>query len=162
MLVTGGDRRQLRAVIYVGTIAVTEDWRLIDLKEIDRSFGGYEIIAAVGLKFPMFWYVKSSSPLKAKGHIVLYSRIQNSTNNFLNILQSYKLRKKGSYPCKRPWRPIWLWDVEDPAFPWQSAHRWRWICQPFALAALYTRENLWYSYLLEAELIPAQYCCWKD
>jgi hypothetical protein len=23
-------------------------------------------------------------------------------------------RKRQSYPCNRPWRPIWLWDVEAP------------------------------------------------
>jgi hypothetical protein len=32
--------------------------------------------------------------------------------------------------------PIGLWDVE--AFSRQSAHRWRWGCQPYAPAALYT------------------------
>jgi hypothetical protein len=26
----------------------------------------------------------------------------------------------------RPWRPIALWDVEDPTFSRQSAHRWWW------------------------------------
>jgi hypothetical protein len=42
-----------------------------------------------------------------------------------------------SYPCDRPWRPIGLWDVEDPTFSRQSAHRWRWGFQPYAPAALY-------------------------
>jgi hypothetical protein len=40
------------------------------------------------------------------------------------------------YPCNRPWRPIGLWDVEVPTFSGQSAHRWRWGCQPYASAAL--------------------------
>jgi hypothetical protein len=38
---------------------------------------------------------------------------------------------------KRPWRLIGLWDVEAPTFSRQSAHRWRWGCQPYAPAALY-------------------------
>jgi hypothetical protein len=29
-----------------------------------------------------------------------------------------------SYLCNRPWRPIGLWDVEDPTLSRQSAHRW--------------------------------------
>jgi hypothetical protein len=45
--------------------------------------------------------------------------------------------KRQSYSCNRPWRPIGLWDVEDPTFSRQSAHRWRWGCQPYAPAALY-------------------------
>jgi hypothetical protein len=36
-----------------------------------------------------------------------------------------------------PWRPIGLWDVDDPTFSRQSAHRWRWDCQPYAPSALY-------------------------
>jgi hypothetical protein len=39
--------------------------------------------------------------------------------------------------CNRPWRPIGLWDVEASTFPGQSAHRWRWGCQPYATAGLY-------------------------
>jgi hypothetical protein len=39
-----------------------------------------------------------------------------------------------SHPCNRPWRPIGLWDVEAPTFSRQSAHRWRWGCQPDAPA----------------------------
>jgi hypothetical protein len=59
-----------------------------------------------------------------------------------------------SYPCNRPWRPIGLWDVEAPTFSIQSAHRWRWGCQPHAPAALYTQEYSWYSFLLEVESTP--------
>jgi hypothetical protein len=39
-----------------------------------------------------------------------------------------------SYPCSRSWRPIGLWDVDAPTFSGQSAHRWRWGCQPYAPA----------------------------
>jgi hypothetical protein len=34
----------------------------------------------------------------------------------------------------RPWRPLVLWEVEAPTFSRQSAHRWRWGCQPYASA----------------------------
>jgi hypothetical protein len=34
-------------------------------------------------------------------------------------------------------RPIGLWDVEDPTFSRQSAHRWQWDCQPYAPAVIY-------------------------
>jgi hypothetical protein len=51
--------------------------------------------------------------------------------------------------------PVGLWDVEDPTFYRQLAHRWRQGCQPYAPAALYSAETLffcfWYSFLLEAE-----------
>jgi hypothetical protein len=47
-----------------------------------------------------------------------------------------------------------LWDVEVPTFSRQSAHRWRWGCQPYAPAALYLQEDSWYSFLLEDESTP--------
>jgi hypothetical protein len=47
-----------------------------------------------------------------------------------------------------------LWHVEAPLFYRQSAHRWRWSCQPYAPAALYPQEDSWYSFLLEAESTP--------
>jgi hypothetical protein len=37
---------------------------------------------------------------------------------------------------RRSWRPISLWDVEAPTFSIQSAHRWWWVYQPCAPAAL--------------------------
>jgi hypothetical protein len=46
--------------------------------------------------------------------------------------------KRYFYPCSRPWRPIRMWDVEDPTFSRLLAHRWRWVCQPYELAALYS------------------------
>jgi hypothetical protein len=45
--------------------------------------------------------------------------------------------KKQSYPCNRPWSPIGLWEVEVPTFYRQSAHRWRWVFQPYTPATLY-------------------------
>jgi hypothetical protein len=35
-------------------------------------------------------------------------------------------------------------------FPGQSANRWRCDCQPYVSAALYSQEDSWYSFLLEA------------
>jgi hypothetical protein len=47
-----------------------------------------------------------------------------------------------SSKANRPWRPIGLWDVEAPTFFRQSAHRWRWGCQPYAPTALYPPGKL--------------------
>jgi hypothetical protein len=41
-----------------------------------------------------------------------------------------------------PWRPIGLWEVEDPKLFRQSAHRWRLGCQPYAPAALYPQKDI--------------------
>jgi hypothetical protein len=46
--------------------------------------------------------------------------------------------KRKSYPCKRPWRPIGLWEIDAPTFCRQSTHGWRWGFQPYAPAALYS------------------------
>jgi hypothetical protein len=45
--------------------------------------------------------------------------------------------KKVKLSLYRPWRIIEVWDVEAPTFSRKSTHRWRWRCQPYALAALY-------------------------
>jgi hypothetical protein len=60
-----------------------------------------------------------------------------------------------SYSCIGPWRPIRLWDVEDPTFSRQSVHRWRWSCKLYVLAALYPLPQIsWYLFLLRAEYTP--------
>jgi hypothetical protein len=71
------------------------------------------------------------------------------TTKHANITNSFTK----SYPCNRPWRPIGLWDIEDPTFSRQSAHRWRWGCQPHWPEILYSQEDSWYSFLLK---------CWVD
>jgi hypothetical protein len=71
-----------------------------------------------------------------------------------NIKFTIKTEENKSYPCNRPWRPIRLLDVEAPTFSRKLAHRWQWDCQPQAPAALYTQEDSWYSFLLEAESTP--------
>jgi hypothetical protein len=74
-------------------------------------------------------------------------------------VHSDRAKVKGkSYPCNRPWRPIGLRDVEASTFSRQSAHRWRWGCQPYALVTFYAQEDSWYSFLLEAESNPGPYC----
>jgi hypothetical protein len=45
------------------------------------------------------------------------------------------LNKRYSYPCNRPLGSIGLWDIEAHTFSRQSAHRWKWGCQPYALAS---------------------------
>jgi hypothetical protein len=81
------------------------------------------------------------------------------SNHFVHVQLNFLLSVdvitvKVWHPCNRPWRPIRLWDVEAPTFSRQSAHRWRWGCQPYAPAALYPQEYSCYSFLLEAELTP--------
>jgi hypothetical protein len=74
------------------------------------------------------------------------------------LLLSFKGKR---YSCNRPWRPMGLWGVA-PTFSRQSAHRWRWDCQPYAPTALYPQEDSRYSFLLQAESTPGPYCGWKD
>jgi hypothetical protein len=45
-------------------------------------------------------------------------------------------------------------DSED----FQTIGTWKWLgCQPYAPTAV-----IWYSFRLEAELIPELQCCWED
>jgi hypothetical protein len=62
---------------------------------------------------------------------------ENPTNSGYNCDLQQSSTKK-NYPCTRPWRPIGLWDIEAPIFSRQSAHRWRWNCQPYAPATVYS------------------------
>jgi hypothetical protein len=55
------------------------------------------------------------------------------------------------YPCNRLWRPTGCERSRIPHFSTQSAHRWRWGCQPYLPAALYPQEGSWYSFLLQPE-----------
>jgi hypothetical protein len=49
-----------------------------------------------------------------------------------------------SCPCNRPWKPIGLWDVEASTFSGQSYNGWRWDCQPYEPAAIYSQGDSWY------------------
>jgi hypothetical protein len=68
-----------------------------------------------------------------------------------------------SYPCNRPWRPIWLWDVEAPIFCLDSR-----LTDGSEVVSLTRRppftpqEDSWYSLLSEAESTPGPHCGWKD
>jgi hypothetical protein len=56
------------------------------------------------------------------------------------MFQRSRARPRGAVPIPT-WRPVWLWEVEDSTFCIQSAHRWRWSCQPYAPPALYSPER---------------------
>jgi hypothetical protein len=61
-----------------------------------------------------------------------------------NASYAYKMhisKIQVSYNRNKPWRPIELWDVEDPTLSRQSAHRQRQGCQPYAPAELYSPET---------------------
>jgi hypothetical protein len=68
-----------------------------------------------------------------------------------------------SYPCKRPWRAIGLWDVKAPTFSLDN-----WLTDDGKVVSLAHRppftpqEHSWYSFLLEAESTPGTQCGWKD
>jgi hypothetical protein len=51
---------------------------------------------------------------------------------------------------------IGLWEVEAPTLSRQLAHRRRWGCQIYALAALYPQDDSWYSFLLQAKSTPGR------
>jgi hypothetical protein len=53
-----------------------------------------------------------------------------------------KENKTNIYPCYRPWRPVGLWDVEDPILWRQSAH----MCQLYVPATLYSPETLFFCF----------------
>jgi hypothetical protein len=58
---------------------------------------------------------------------------------------------------------MWLWNVESPTFSRQFAHKWQWgYHQPYTPAALYPKEDSWYSFLLEAKWTPGSQCSWRD
>jgi hypothetical protein len=85
-------------------------------------------------------------------------QINFNLNNHVTELRKYLAwilirkgnKKKYSYPCNRPWRPTGLWDVNAQTFSRQSALRWWKGCQPYMLGALYSQEDSWCSFLLEA------------
>jgi hypothetical protein len=75
---------------------------------------------------------------------ILSNRKEDKTRlQFESAFDKYfhKRLKGKSYFRNRPWRPIGLWNVEASKFSRHSAHRWRWGCQPYASAALYSPER---------------------
>jgi hypothetical protein len=96
-----------------------------------------------------------SFPINDRGDTQTHTHTHTQQRDLIslpNFFQNKESRLKNF--CNRPWRPIGLWDVEAPTFSRQSAHRWRWGCQPHAPAALYPQEDSRYSFLLEAESTP--------
>jgi hypothetical protein len=47
--------------------------------------------------------------------------------------QKMEFFKRAAVTTRKPWNrpllPVGLWNSEDPALPWKSAHRWQWGCQ---------------------------------
>jgi hypothetical protein len=86
---------------------------------------------------------------------LFYDAISTDWLNDLTEVSNHKHlnKKRQSYPCNRPWRPIGLRDIEAPTFSRQSAHKWRWG-QPYPPAALYHQEDCWYLFMLEGESTP--------
>jgi hypothetical protein len=62
--------------------------------------------------------------------------LDSPAHNLVTVLAELPWGSK-SYPFNRPRRPTGLRDVKAPTFSRQSAHRWRWGCQPYAPVALY-------------------------
>jgi hypothetical protein len=71
--------------------------------------------------------VKVNTPYTLHYHITVFIVTVHRLVHHFNV----------HYPCNRLWRPVCLLDVEAPTFSTQSAHRWRWGCQPYAPAILY-------------------------
>jgi hypothetical protein len=63
-------------------------------------------------------------------------------------------RLKRSCSCNRWCRPIELWDIKDPTFFGQSAHKWWRGHEHSTPATRYLQEDSWYSFLLEVYLTP--------
>jgi hypothetical protein len=77
---------------------------------------------------------KPTAPLRYLSFWFTSSGEEPPSTNYKTKLCEVKL----SYPCNRTWRPIRLRDVEDPTYSRQSAHRWRWSCQPYQPTILYS------------------------
>jgi hypothetical protein len=79
---------------------------------------------------------------KSKDSSLLWSSSLNDATQHLSFktLKNHPIVRiyGNSYPCNRLWRPIGLWDVEARTFSRQWSHRWRWDCQPYASATLYS------------------------
>jgi hypothetical protein len=84
----------------------------------------------------------------------IYTYFSVKLRFFANNMICKVKKKRKSYPCNRPWRPMGLSEVEAPIFSRQSAHRWRWGCQSYAPVTFYPQEDSWYSFLLEAASTP--------
>jgi hypothetical protein len=73
----------------------------------------------------------------------------NIDNEVMWNPKSVSEKKRWSYSSNRLWRPIGLWDIEDPTRSGQSAHTWRWGCQP----VLYSQKHLF--------SVSGTHFCWR-
>jgi hypothetical protein len=112
-------------------------------------------------------YKKCNEYHKKEMEWISPKRIQNTT-----YIKSVKTDYTGiilmlthSYACNRSWRPIGLWDVEDPTLSRQSAHRWWWGWQPYAPVTLYSQQ-LFFLFLVRisfrGRVNPSIQCGRKD
>jgi hypothetical protein len=67
-------------------------------------------------------------------------RIPQCLDNRLTDGAAVVSLRAGKLSLEQTWRPVGLWDVEEPTFPRQTAYRGRGGCQPYAMAALYPRK----------------------
>jgi hypothetical protein len=80
--------------------------------------GGHELII---INYAIIWCLKRN---------LASSYVARRGDNW--VIGKGKKKKRKSYSCNRPWKTIELWDVEAPIISRQSAHRWRWDCQPYS------------------------------
>jgi hypothetical protein len=90
--------------------------------------------------YKRFAYSVRLAQLQNKNHKInagfmctVSSRIDLYHVHLLNVGQMSNIHTI-CYSCNRPWRFMWLWDVEVLTFSRQSGHSWR-DCQPYAPAA---------------------------
>jgi hypothetical protein len=112
-----------------------------------------------GLTFRREILIPFSSSKSKLSKILLVSRLVCSSAFALEVGRSFEtlciwelhwLRLRSPHlsitwrlcPCKKPWRPTGLWDVEASAFSRQSDHRWRWGCQSYAPRPLFTPRKI--------------------
>jgi hypothetical protein len=77
------------------------------------------------------WAVAASGPHKANGTV--FKEHKTHWKSSTSVVNTWK----ESFTFNRPWGLTGLWDVEVATFSRQSAHKWRWGCQPYEPAAIY-------------------------
>jgi hypothetical protein len=90
----------------------------------------------------------------------LFTILSAVLNRAVTALIDFSGSKKKSYPCKRPWKPIGLRNVQAPTFFRRSTHKWRQGCQPYSPVAHYTQNNCWYLFLLDVDSSPVRLERW--
>jgi hypothetical protein len=124
-------------VAYTPSLPVLNSWLFPTDGLVCRHL--LTLVPRSGIFIPWRWrrYVLPKRWLAQDLHIAT-----SNNTTFFNCTALYRfIRKKQaegkSNPSNRLRRLIGLWDVEAPTLSRQSAHRWRWGCQPYAQAAFY-------------------------